>query len=172
MLRDIPLSGALHGLPRRCPPPESGRPTNDFSGPHEYPRGPISAQKSKPDRSVAKESLTTREQDVLQFLALGLSNKEIAERLLLSRRTVEWHIEHVLGKLNAPTRARALIEAARAGLLDRVSGAAHSSDARTNNLPPPLTMLFARENDPAEMRALVVGGEVAASRRCANGTHR
>jgi LuxR family maltose regulon positive regulatory protein len=62
-------------------------------------------------------SLTKREAEVLALVALGLTNKEIAQRLDLSRRTVETHVERVLGKLNAASRTRAVAEAIRAGLL-------------------------------------------------------
>jgi ATP/maltotriose-dependent transcriptional regulator MalT len=62
-------------------------------------------------------TLTKREAEVLALVALGLTNKEIAQRLDLSRRTVETHVERVLGKLNAASRTRAVAEAIRAGLL-------------------------------------------------------
>ncbi len=58
-------------------------------------------------------------------MAFGLTNKEIARRLSLSPRTVETHIDRVLGRLNAPTRTRAVVEAGRAGLI----GALSQSDA-------------------------------------------
>jgi LuxR family maltose regulon positive regulatory protein len=61
--------------------------------------------------------LTKREEEVLSLIALGLTNKEIAQRLTLSRRTVDTHVEHVLGKLEATTRTRAVAEARRRGLL-------------------------------------------------------
>src|SRR5437660_8796071 len=62
-------------------------------------------------------SLTNREQEVLGLMAFGLSNKDIARRLGLGRRTVETHIDHLLRKLDVPTRTRAVSEAVRIGLL-------------------------------------------------------
>ena len=62
-------------------------------------------------------ALTKREQEVLELMALGLANKAIAQRLSLSSRTVEAHVDHILDKLKAPSRTRAIIEAGRAGLL-------------------------------------------------------
>jgi DNA-binding NarL/FixJ family response regulator len=62
-------------------------------------------------------ALTEREAEVLSLVALGLTNKEIAQRLGLGRRTIETHVEHVLSKLNAASRTRAVAEAIRAGLL-------------------------------------------------------
>ncbi|MET0726050.1 MAG: AAA family ATPase [Leifsonia sp.] len=62
--------------------------------------------------------LTRRELDVLGLLADGLSTAEIADRLVLSPRTVEHHIGAVLRKLDAPTRGRAVAAARRVGLLE------------------------------------------------------
>ena len=63
--------------------------------------------------------LTARELDVLRLVALGLSNHEVAERLVLSTKTVAHHVSAVLRKLGEPTRARAVEVARRAGLLDQ-----------------------------------------------------
>jgi DNA-binding NarL/FixJ family response regulator len=49
--------------------------------------------------------VTSREMDVLHLVALGLTNAEIAERLFLSRRTVETHVANLLAKTGAPSRA-------------------------------------------------------------------
>ena len=62
-------------------------------------------------------TLTKRELEVLDLVRLGLRNKEIAQRLDLSRRTVETHVERVLSKLHATSRTRAVAEAMRMGVL-------------------------------------------------------
>jgi DNA-binding NarL/FixJ family response regulator len=63
------------------------------------------------------EELTPRELDVLQLLAEGLSNKEIARRLDLSEHTVKFHVDSILGKLGAHSRTEAVTRAARLGLI-------------------------------------------------------
>ncbi|MBS1846611.1 MAG: alpha/beta fold hydrolase [Actinobacteria bacterium] len=61
--------------------------------------------------------LTKREAEVLSLIAAGLSDREIAERLVLSPHTVHRHVANVRTKLGLPTRAAAVAEAARRGLL-------------------------------------------------------
>ena len=63
-------------------------------------------------------SLSGREQQILALVAEGLSNREIAEQLSLSRYTVECHIKHVYRKLAVSSRTRAVNEARLMGLLD------------------------------------------------------
>jgi DNA-binding NarL/FixJ family response regulator len=63
--------------------------------------------------SRAVESLTPRERDVMDLLAEGLSQVEIAQRLVITPRTVAKHIEHILAKLKVHTRAQAVALALR-----------------------------------------------------------
>lgn len=65
----------------------------------------------------SNETLTPRELEVLELLASGLSNKEIAERLGVSFHTVKFHVNSILGKLGASSRTEVVALAARAGLL-------------------------------------------------------
>ena len=60
--------------------------------------------------------LTAREQEVLDLVAAGLSNQQIATRLFLSQKTVRNHVSTVLSKLQAPDRSDAIIRAREAGL--------------------------------------------------------
>lgn len=63
------------------------------------------------------QDLTSRETEVLTLVASGLSDREIAERLVLSPHTVHRHVANVRTKLGLPTRAAAVAAAARRGLL-------------------------------------------------------
>jgi two-component system, NarL family, response regulator YdfI len=63
------------------------------------------------------EPLTKREREVLQMLASGLGNKEIAVRLSISEHTAKFHVASILGKLGASTRTEAVSIGIRRGLV-------------------------------------------------------
>ena len=64
------------------------------------------------------ESLTSREREVLRLLAQGQQNKEIAAGLVISERTVKFHVSSILGKLGAGNRTEAVRIAAQQGLIE------------------------------------------------------
>jgi DNA-binding NarL/FixJ family response regulator len=68
-----------------------------------------------PTRSVP---VTSRELEVLVLLTEGLTNRQIAERLVVSEHTVHRHVTSILRKLDLPSRTAAAAFAARSGLLD------------------------------------------------------
>jgi len=74
------------------------------------PRGPRPATQKNP------ANLTAREVEVLGLVAQGLRNAEIAERLVLSERTIDHHVSAILRKLDVRTRAEASAKAVRLGL--------------------------------------------------------
>ena len=61
--------------------------------------------------------LTAREVEVLILLARGLSNKQIAERLVITPKTAGNHVEHIYAKIDASSRAAAAMFAVQHGLL-------------------------------------------------------
>ena len=63
------------------------------------------------------EELTPREAEVLRRLALGMSNKEIADALSIGDETVKTHVGNVLAKLDVENRAQATVQALRRGLI-------------------------------------------------------
>ena len=65
-----------------------------------------------------QEALTPREQDVLNELAKGLQNKEIAAKLFITERTVKFHVSSILSKLNAGNRTEAVTIAAQSGIIE------------------------------------------------------
>jgi DNA-binding CsgD family transcriptional regulator len=76
------------------------------------PRGPRRSTRENP------ANLTARELEVLALVTDGLRNAEIADRLVLSRRTVDHHVSAILRKLDARTRGEAVATAARLGVLE------------------------------------------------------
>lgn len=69
-------------------------------------------------QSPSPNDLTPRELEVLQLLAQGLQNKEIAAELVISERTVKFHVSSIFGKLGAGNRTEAVALAAQQGLVD------------------------------------------------------
>lgn len=62
------------------------------------------------------DPLTARELEVLQLLAKGLSNKEIADKLVVAEVTIRTHISHILGKLHLANKIQAALYALREGI--------------------------------------------------------
>jgi DNA-binding CsgD family transcriptional regulator/tetratricopeptide (TPR) repeat protein len=81
-------------------------------GVRDIPRGPHRHTSANP------AALTAREMDVLALLTEGLRNVEIAERLVVSTRTVDHHVSSVLSKLGAHTRGEAVAAASRLGVAE------------------------------------------------------
>ncbi|HVM46782.1 MAG TPA: response regulator transcription factor, partial [Candidatus Acidoferrum sp.] len=56
-----------------------------------------------------EHNLSRREQEILELLAQGCSNKEIADKLSISVETVTWHLRHIYGKLHVRSRTQAAL---------------------------------------------------------------
>src|ERR1700674_681358 len=101
-----------------CPPPMPTKDSRQGSRPPPHANEGLPAG-SAPTRALDElaESLTRRELEVLQMLAAGLSNKEIAARLSISEHTVKFHVASILGKLGAGSRTEAVSLGIRRGLV-------------------------------------------------------
>jgi two-component system, NarL family, response regulator YdfI len=78
---------------------------------------PVAAAPASQSLAELAEPLTRREREVLQMLAAGLGNKEIAARLAISDHTAKFHVASILGKLGAATRTEAVALGIRRGLV-------------------------------------------------------
>ena len=115
------MEALLYRLRKRCAK----------QGPTPYLDTLLSAfqQESKAHRPVAKSSqsqhlpepLSEREQQVLQLLAQGRSNQQIAQALVIALDTVKRHVSHIFSKLGVTNRTQAVKQAHDLGLLDEVS---------------------------------------------------
>lgn len=75
----------------------------------------FSAVRGLPDETAFPE-LTAREREVLELLARGCANREIARRLFLAEKTIRNHVSHIFAKLQVQDRAAAVVRARRAGM--------------------------------------------------------
>jgi DNA-binding NarL/FixJ family response regulator len=85
-----------------------------LAGPGEAPASVLGMVVLSPVTDL--RGLTPRELEVLGLLVEGCSNQQIARALVVAPRTVAAHLEHVLAKLDAPSRTLAAVRAEREGL--------------------------------------------------------
>jgi DNA-binding NarL/FixJ family response regulator len=84
-------------------------------------KGMLSELKPTGQAAPAAKNLTKREREILSLVAEGMSNREIAEKLVLSPETVKSHVAAILEKLNVSDRTQAAIYAVRNGLVESPS---------------------------------------------------
>jgi DNA-binding CsgD family transcriptional regulator len=77
----------------------------------------VESEPERPDGEPVAVMLSRREREMLQLVAIGLSDREIAEQLIVSPHTVHRHVANIRHKLGRGSRAAAVAEAARLGLL-------------------------------------------------------
>lgn len=80
-----------------------------------FSRFVISAQ--EPGEIAQPEDISEREMEILKLAAKGLGNQEIANRLFISRRTVQSHLANIFCKINVGSRTEAILQALRSGWL-------------------------------------------------------
>ncbi len=99
------------------------------------------------------EALSEREQEILTFLADGLSNQEIANKLFLADQTVRWYCSQLYGKLGVANRKEAVERAQALGLFAKASSS--STIQGKHNLPAQATPFVGRENELVELTTLL-----------------
>jgi NarL family two-component system response regulator LiaR len=107
LLKDV----SAHELARAIREAHAGRPTLA----PEAAQALIQARREPPKIGF---DLTQREREVLALLVEGLNNPEIAERLVVSRSTIKFHVSSILSKLGVASRTEAVAVAVKEGLLD------------------------------------------------------
>jgi DNA-binding NarL/FixJ family response regulator len=77
----------------------------------------FASQAPSPRRNASLDALTERELEVMTLVAMGLTNDEIADRLVVSPATAKTHVSRVMGKLEARDRAQVVVIAYESGLV-------------------------------------------------------
>lgn len=81
-------------------------------------RRDIRLNESKEEKMLEEVSINEREQEILQEVSNGNSNKDIASKMLMSQRTVEYNLTRIFEKLGVRSRAEAVVEARRLKLIN------------------------------------------------------
>ena len=103
------------------------------------------------ETSVWSEPLSQRENEILDLISEGLSNREIAERLFLSVDTVKWYNKQLFVKLGVSSRTQAVSVARQYSLLDIPTTSPIGKTPPRHNLPLQLTSFHGREEDIAKV---------------------
>ena len=110
-------AGADGYLPKAAADEDLVRAIRAVAAGERYVHPSLGAALAAPPSAGPIEELSEREREVLRLLALGHTNQEIAEQLIVSVRTVESHRAHVMTKLRVTTRAGLVRAALDAGLM-------------------------------------------------------
>ncbi len=101
------------------------------------------------------ESLSPREIEILTLISEGLSNREIAQRLILSLETIKWYNKQIYRKLGVNSRTQAVNKAQEFGLFETGKSLGGDQTDALSNLPTPLTSFVGRVAEIAEIKHLL-----------------
>lgn len=102
------------------------------------------------------EPLSGRELEILRLLAEGLTNREVAQKLILSPETVKWYNKQIYSKLGVSSRTQAVARAREIGLFDEPDEGSVAVPVRPrHNLPAELSSFIGREQEIAEVKRLL-----------------
>jgi len=101
------------------------------------------------------EQLSDRERDILELLAAGAADKEIARQLHLSLNTVKWHNRQIYAKLGVENRTQAVAKAVELNLLGEEQPPAKPAFRIPHNLPAPVSSFVGREKEITEIIELL-----------------
>jgi predicted ATPase/DNA-binding CsgD family transcriptional regulator len=105
---------------------------------------------------MREEQLSARQVEILQLLAEGLSDRQIAEKLYLSMETVRWHNKQIYGKLGVSNRTQAAARAREVELLAKSRAMeSHTIVPAEHSLPAQLTSFVGRERQMTEITQLL-----------------
>jgi predicted ATPase/DNA-binding CsgD family transcriptional regulator len=108
------------------------------------------------ERRFFLEPLTERELEILRSIEAGLTNREIAQELVLSIETIKWYNKQIYSKLGVHNRAQAVASAREAGLLGAPSGKLERpAFPPRHNLPSQVTSFVGRRREIAEVQQLL-----------------
>jgi len=116
-VRRVLAAGAAGYLPKRSSDQELVTAIRRVTNGAGYVEPDLGAQLVTPNASPELEPLSERERDVMQLLALGYTNQEIAKKLFISVRTVDTHRAHIMRKLELETRAELVMFALANGVI-------------------------------------------------------
>lgn len=106
------------------------------------------------------DPLTDRELEILRLLSAGLTNQEIADKLIVSLGTVKAHNHNIFSKLDVSSRTQALRRAQELGLVDHASNLIFSQADYPNNLPASLTPFIGRKKELETLSNLIADSRV------------
>lgn len=105
---------------------------------------------------AARDPLADRELEILRLMGDGLSNREIAQKLVIGYETVKWYTKQIYSKLGVHSRTQAVARARESGFFDaQPAVAAPTAVTPKHNLPAQVTSFVGREREIAQVKQLL-----------------